>query len=68
MKQKKANKTNWVQVAAKNILSDLGGRRGIRQALDECDDEVMQEITASIEAIINIANREATDDANSTFP
>ena len=36
------------QRAAKAILNDLEGRRGIRQALEECDAETIKEIKTTI--------------------
>lgn len=38
--------------AAKEVLRNLNDRRGIRQALDECDAEVIKELTAELAAII----------------
>jgi hypothetical protein len=68
MKFQKAKANNWVEVATQNILTELRGRSGIGNALDECDEEVMQEIRNSIAELIRKANREAVNDANTTFP
>lgn len=64
----KAKANNWTKVAAKNILKDLGDRRGIGNELDACDSSIIREITKTIEGIITKAHAEATDDANTTFP
>jgi hypothetical protein len=44
----------WCQVAA-DILRDLTGRRGIRQAFDEIDEEVQFEICETISRIVRAA-------------
>ena len=40
------------QRAAKAILTDLEGRRGIRQAVDECDAETIKEIKTTIANLV----------------
>lgn len=37
-----------VTLAAWNIMDDLSDRRGIHQAIDECDDEIKDEIFESM--------------------
>lgn len=65
---KKAKVNNWTRVAAQNILLDLKDRRGIGNAIEECDEEIQQEIEDTIVELIEKANKEATDDANTRFP
>ena len=40
------------QRAAKAILTDLESRRGIRQALEECDAETIEEIKTTIANLV----------------
>ena len=40
------------QRAAKAILTDLEDRRGIRQALEECDAETIEEIKTTIANLV----------------
>ena len=40
------------QRAAKAILTDLEGRLGIRQALEECDAETIEEIKTTIANLV----------------
>ena len=40
------------KLAAKEVLRNLNDRRGIRQALDECDAGIIKELTETIAAII----------------
>lgn len=38
--------------AATAVLAELRGRRGFRQTLDECDDDIVQEIKDTLARII----------------
>lgn len=55
-----ASKKQWWNVAAKRIMDDLSDRRGIRQELDNVDDDIKKEILATHAEII----RQAAEEAN----
>ena len=46
---------DWAHAAARGILADLNGRRGIKWELAEVEEETRVELTASLAAIIRIA-------------
>lgn len=50
-------------LAVQAILEDLGDRRGIRQALEGCDDEIRAEIVDTLSTIVRIVMgpKKATD-------
>lgn len=43
---------DWAQTAADAVIDNLRDRRGIRQAFDGVDDEVMEEIRDTLAGII----------------
>lgn len=44
----KKNERDWADSAADKVIANLSDRSGIGNALDECDDEIMDEIRESI--------------------
>ncbi len=57
--------TDWAHTAARAIVGDLLDRRGLRQSLQDIDEEVRKELVESMRLIIFAALEEApkTDDA-----
>jgi hypothetical protein len=49
---------DWAKTAASRILADLGGRRGIGDALDDVDGDVRLEILRTLADIIRTADME----------
>ena len=43
---------DWAQTAADEIISDMSDRRGLRQAFDEIDSDIQEEIRATWAEII----------------
>lgn len=39
--------------AAKAVMTELKDRRGIRQAIDDCDSDVIKELTTTLAQIID---------------
>lgn len=48
---------DWAHSAARGVLNNLKDRRGIRQELDEIDEDIRIEIVESIAEIIRIAEK-----------
>lgn len=46
---------DWAHAAARGILADLGDRRGIKQELEELDEDIRVEIAEAIAGIIRYA-------------
>jgi hypothetical protein len=46
---------DWAHFAARGVLSNLGGRRGMDCAINDLDQEIRQEIVDTVAAIIRMA-------------
>lgn len=55
---------DWAHAAARGILADLLDRRGIKHEFKQVDEDVRQEIVASIAAIIRLASAQHGGVAN----
>jgi len=51
---------DWAHVAARGILADLSDRRGIRNELEKCDEDVRMELVKSLARIIRLAHGDQT--------
>lgn len=46
---------DWAHAAARGVLADLCGRRGVKSELEQVDDETRAELTAELAATIRAA-------------
>ena len=51
--------TDWAHSAARGILADLNDRRGIKRGFEDLDEDIRQEIVASLASIIRAARKAA---------
>lgn len=48
---------DWAHAAARGVLAELTGRRGIEHALESVDDDIKFEIVESLSEIIRLAHK-----------
>ncbi|WP_122423085.1 hypothetical protein [Pseudomonas viridiflava] len=48
---------DWAHAAARGVLADLEGRRGVGQELERVDDETRVELVQSVAEIIRVAHQ-----------
>jgi cell division protein ZapA (FtsZ GTPase activity inhibitor) len=48
----KTEKLDWATEAALNVLDELSDRKGIGNEIDQCDDEIKEEILETLAEII----------------
>ncbi|HGY9634365.1 hypothetical protein ACLPJG_26655 [Pseudomonas aeruginosa] len=48
---------DWAHAAARGVLADLEGRRGVGQELEQVDDETRVELVQSVAEIIRLAHQ-----------
>jgi hypothetical protein len=50
---------DWAHAAARGVIADLADRRGIKNGFYDVDEDIREEIVASLAEIIRLAHKES---------